>query len=140
MTCSGPTVFVVDDDLSVRRAVARLLTSAGFAVETYPSGRAFLDAVVAQPRRGCVVLDVRMPGMSGFDVMQCLAARGLDFPVVLVTGDGDASTAVRAMHAKCSCFLAKPFEDEMLIDAVRRALLEQEGDRSGHRDEPVSGP
>ena len=115
------TVFIVDDDLSVRRAVARLLRAEGYSVEVFGSGHEFLQAV-AQPRRGCVVLDVRMPGMSGFDVLDCLAARGRKLPVILVTGDGDVPTAVRAMKAGCLCILAKPFEDEMLLDAINEAL------------------
>jgi two-component system response regulator FixJ len=124
MRSDGPVVFVVDDDLSVRRAVARLLQSAGFRVDTFHSGRQFIDALMTDRRRGCVVLDVRMPGMSGFDVLDCLAALGISLPVVLVSGDGDIPTAVRAMNAGCSTFLAKPFEDEMLIDAVHQALRE----------------
>ena len=126
-----PTIFVVDDDLSVRRATALLLRSSGYRVETFQSGREFLDVIAAQPRRGCVVLDVRMPGMSGFDVMKCLAARGRPLPVVLVTGDGDVPTAERAINAGCSSFLAKPFEAEMLLDAIRQALDEQDDANAG---------
>jgi two-component system response regulator FixJ len=125
MTSGSPIVFVVDDDLSVRRAVARLLRSAGYPVKTYESGREFLAAAGTHPRRGCVVLDVRMPGLSGLDVMECLAARGLGLPVILITGDGDIPTAARAMKAGCSSLLPKPFEDRMLLDAVRQALRQQ---------------
>jgi two-component system response regulator FixJ len=131
MTTETPTIFVVDDDLSVRRAMARLLRSYGFRVEMYASGREFLDAVGAQPRRGCVVLDVRMPGMSGFDVLECLAARRKRLPVVLVSGDGDVTTATRAAHAGCSGFLAKPFEDDLLLHAIREALQEYDGEDPG---------
>lgn len=126
MTSESPIVFVVDDDLSVRRAVVRLLRSAGYRVKPYESGREFLAAAEAQPRRGCVVLDVRIPGLSGFDVVQCFAARGMALPVILITGDGDVPTAVRAMDVGCSSFLAKPFEDDMLLDAVRLALQRQD--------------
>jgi len=131
MTDDRPIVFLVDDDLSVRRAVARLLRSAGLCVETYPSGRQFIDALMAQPRRGCLVLDVRMPGMSGFDVLDCLAALGRTLPVVLVSGDGDIPTAVRAMNAGCSSFLAKPFEEDKLLDAVRQALQDDDESKRG---------
>jgi FixJ family two-component response regulator len=86
---------------------------------------------MAQPRRGCLVLDVRMPGMSGFDVLDCLAALGRTLPVVLVSGDGDIPTAVRAMNAGCSSFLAKPFEEDMLLDAVRQALQDDDESKRG---------
>jgi FixJ family two-component response regulator len=123
MTDPHGIVFVVDDDVSVRRAVARLLKSAGHRVETYASGREFLDAAARRPGAGCVVLDVRMPGMSGFDVIESLAGRGTGaLPVILITGDGDERTATRARNAGCSSFLAKPFDDDALLDAIQRAL------------------
>jgi two-component system response regulator FixJ len=121
---------VVDDDLSVRRAVARLLRAEGFRVETFESGPEFLDAIDAECH-GCVVLDVRMPGLSGFDVLERLAARGTPLAVILVTGDGDIRTAERARKAGCVHLLAKPFEDLALLDAVRQALRRQDGPSAG---------
>jgi two-component system response regulator FixJ len=120
------TVFVVDDDLSVRRAVARFLRAEGFRVETFESGPDFLDTI-APDCQGCVVLDVRMPGLSGFDVLERLVARGSALAVILVTGDGDILTAERAMKAGCVNVLAKPFEDIALVDAVEEALRRQDG-------------
>jgi two-component system, LuxR family, response regulator FixJ len=121
MSASDPTVFVVDDDLSVRRALARLLRAEGFQVRTFESGPEFLDAIDGECR-GCAVLDVRMPTLSGFEVLDRLAARGVPMAVILVTGDGDVGTAERARKAGCVSLLAKPFEDVALIDAVREAL------------------
>jgi two-component system, LuxR family, response regulator FixJ len=124
MTNESPSVFVVDDDPSVRRAVDRLLRAEGYRVETFASGSEFLQAL-GRGLTGCLVLDVRMPGLSGFEVLECLAARSCTLPVVLITGHGDIPMAVRAMNAGCVSFLAKPFEDEMLLDAVREALGRQ---------------
>jgi two-component system response regulator FixJ len=126
MTTGRPVVCVVDDDVSVRRAVTRLLRSAGYAVEQFQSGREFLLAMDTQERSGCVVLDIRMPGMSGLDVVHGLSARGLALPVILITGDGDIPTALRAISDGCSSFLDKPFEDDTLLEAVRRALQQEE--------------
>lgn len=116
-----PNVFVIDDDPSVRRALGRLLRAEGFQVETFASGPEFLRAR-AFACSGCVVLDVRMPGLSGFEVMEALAARRPPLPVILITGHGDVPMATRALNSGCTCFLAKPFEDEELLHAVRRAL------------------
>jgi two-component system response regulator FixJ len=120
MSPESPVVFVVDDDWSVRRAMDRLLRAEGFRVETFGSGSEFLGALGC--RRGCAVLDVKMPKMSGFDVLECLAARGSTLPVILVTGHGDVPMAARAMKVGCVSFLAKPFEDDVLLAAVREAL------------------
>ena len=124
MTRDLPVVCVVDDDVSVRRAMDRLLRAEGFSVETFGSGSEFLHALGCG-RRGCAVLDVKMPRMSGFDVLECLAERGSTLPVILVTGHGDVPMAVRAMKVGCVSFLPKPFEDDDLLDAVREALRRQ---------------
>ena len=126
MSVPCPTVFVVDDDFSVRRALSRLLRAEGFHVQTFESGPEFLD-VVRPDARGCVVLDVRMSGLSGFEILDCLAARGAPLPVILVTGDGDLRTAERARKAGCVTLLEKPFEDVALLDAIRKALRRQNG-------------
>jgi two-component system response regulator FixJ len=127
MTTALPTVLVIDDDPSVRRALDRLLRAEGFEVETFSSGAVFLAALDRGERSGCAVLDVRMPGLSGFEVLERLAARGSTLPVILITGHGDATMATRAMDAGCAAFLAKPFEDDALLDAIRDALR-----RNGH--------
>ena len=121
MTPEYPIVFVIDDDASVRRAVGRLLRSEGFEVETFASGSEFLRAR-DQSRKGCVVLDVRMPELSGFEVLKCIATSRRPLPVILITGHGDVPMANRAKNVGCAGFLAKPFEDEALLGAIREAL------------------
>lgn len=120
MTADQPVVFVVDDDPSVRRAMRRLLRAEGFPVETFCSGPEFLLAVGC--REGCAVLDVRMPACSGFDILDSLAARGSRLPVILITGHGDITMAMRARRAGCVSFLSKPVEAEALVHAIREAL------------------
>ena len=115
------TVFVVDDDESVRGSLRFLLRSAGLESRAYGSAPEFLTAYEpAQP--GCLVLDVRMPGMSGLDLQQELNLRGAILPVIFITGHGDIPMAVEAMQHGAHDFLQKPFRDEDLIERVRRAL------------------
>ena len=114
-------MFVVDDDASVRRALARLLHSAGYQTETFASAEGFL----AQSRfdaPGCIILDVRMPGLNGLELQQALAAADRQLPIVFITGHGDVPMSVRAMKAGAEDFLPKPFDDEELLKAVARAL------------------
>lgn len=120
MTAERPVVFVVDDDASVRRALDRLLRAEGFQVETFASGSEFLSA--ADRRCGCVILDVRMPGLSGFEVLESLSSRRRSLPVILISGHSDVPMATRAMNAGCASFLSKPFENEALLTAIRDAL------------------
>ena len=116
-----PTVFVVDDDESVRGSLRFLLRSAGLEGRAFGSAREFLATYdPAQP--GCLVLDVRMPGMSGFELQQELNLRGAIVPVIFITGHGDIPMAVEAMQHGAHDFLQKPFRDEDLIERVRRAL------------------
>ena len=121
MSAARPTVFVVDDDHSVRRAIDRLLRAEGFGVETFASGEEFLESL-ADDRTGCVILDVRMPGLSGFEVIERLAARARSLPVILVTGHGDASMEMSAKGLGCAAFLSKPVECDALVAAVRGAM------------------
>ena len=121
MSASGATVFVVDDDMAVRRSLARLLRSAGLNVETFPSAREFLDRLPSA-RTGCIVLDVRMPGMTGLELFDQMAAKGLSLPVVFLTGHGDVPTSVRAMKNGAVDFLLKPVDDEVLLQAIRQAV------------------
>ena len=115
-----PTVAVVDDDLSVRRGLARLLRSAGYRVETFSSAREFL-ACAGSRRPDCLLLDVSMPGQSGLQLYDDLVARGQNIPVIFITGHGDAAMAARAMKAGAADFLSKPFDDKVLLRAVEQA-------------------
>jgi FixJ family two-component response regulator len=119
-------VHIVDDDESLRRAVDSLCRSVGFQTRTYGSAQEFLDAK-REDVSGCLVLDVRLPGMSGLDFQSQLAALGIHLPVILVTGHGDIPMSVRAMKAGAVDFLPKPFRDQDLLDAVTAAI---ERDRS----------
>jgi len=121
MNESSPMVFVVDDSPSVRRALSRLLQSVGLQVEVFGSARQFLDRELPDAPC-CVVLDVRMPRMSGLDLQQELARRGSDIPIVFITGHGDIDMAVKAMKEGAVDFLPKPFNDQDLVDAINRAL------------------
>jgi FixJ family two-component response regulator len=113
---------VVDDDDSVRKALARLMASAGYAVETFASARNFLDRVHQQDRPGCVVLDIRLPGLSGLDLQQELKAFAPALPVIFITGHGDVRTGVRAMKDGAVDFLAKPVDDRDLLSVVAQAI------------------
>jgi RNA polymerase sigma factor (sigma-70 family) len=118
-----PLVFVVDDDASVRKALARLIRSVGISVETFASADEFL---AREPHDGaaCVILDVRMPGLSGLQLQQHLAESGRSLAVIFMTGYGTIPMTVQAMKAGAVDFLEKPFEDQELIDAVYKALEE----------------
>ena len=121
MNTALDTVFVVDDDLSIREALSSLIRSVGLRVETFPSAADFLQ----QPRpagNACLVLDVRMPGLSGLDLQAEFARSGEPIPIIFITGHGDIPMAVRAMKAGAVEFLSKPFRDEDLLDAIRHAL------------------
>ena len=121
MSFAEATVYVVDDDVSVRRGLERLLRSAGHRVVTFGSAREFLEhGDLVRP--SCLVLDIRMPGQNGLDLHESLVAAGRDIPVVFITGNGDIPMAVRAMKAGAVDFLAKPFDDKELLDAVHQAI------------------
>src|SRR6266571_1353702 len=114
-------VFVVDDDPSVRRSTERLLRLAGFKVQTYSSAREFLAAHRPEGP-ACLVLDVRMPGLSGMDLQRELAESGIHIPIIFVTAHGDIPMSVRAMKAGAVEFLTKPFRGRDLVDAVRAGI------------------
>ncbi len=117
------TVLVVDDDPSMRKALARLLKSAGLDSVTYASAEEFLSATVPDTPC-CLVLDVRMQGMSGLDLQRELARLKSDVPIVFITGHGDMRTAVRAIRAGAIEFLPKPFQDAELLNAIQSALAQ----------------
>jgi two-component system response regulator FixJ len=123
MNAHTPTVFVVDDDSAVRSSLRLLLKSVGLAVSTFDSAQAFLDAY-PEHSAGCILLDVRMPGMSGPLLQQQLALRGSMLPVIFITGHGDVSMAVEAMQNGAFDFVEKPFHDQAILDRVQRALEE----------------
>ena len=121
MQPQAPTVFVVDDDEGVRNSLRFLLKSVGLTARTLSSASEFLDTYTpSQP--GCLILDVRMPGMSGLELQERLNARGAVIPVIFITGHGDVPMAVEAMQQGAFDFLQKPFRDQDLIDRIQRAL------------------
>jgi len=133
---ASPTVFVVDDDESVRGSLRFLLRSAGLESRAFGSAPEFLGAYdPAQP--GCLVLDVRMPGMSGLELQQELNLRGAVIPVIFITGHGDIPMAVEAMQHGAHDFLQKPFRDEDLIERVRRALAKDAKARAALEEHKV---
>jgi FixJ family two-component response regulator len=116
-----PTVFVVDDDAAVRDSMRWLMDSVRLRVVGYDSGEAFLEAITPdQP--GCVVLDLRMPGLGGMEVHQRLQDRGIELPVIVVSGHGDVPMAVRALKSGVADFIEKPFSDQELLDCVQQAM------------------
>lgn len=116
-----PTVFVVDDDEAVRKGLDLLLRSIGLSVETFGSAQEFLDRY--EPTRpGCLVLDVRMPGMSGLELEEKLAEKGIFLPIIIITGHGDVPMAVKALKLGAFDFLEKPFRDQVLLDCIQRAI------------------
>jgi len=125
MKDSEPIVFIVDDDESVRKALKRLIKSLGMNVEIFATAREFLSREQYEGP-SCLVLDVRMPGLSGLDLQQELATAGLTLPVIFITGHGNIPMSVRAMKAGAVDFLEKPFDDQVLLDAIQRALERDE--------------
>jgi FixJ family two-component response regulator len=122
MSSTGSVVFVVDDDPSVRDSLRRLLTSVGLTVEVFPSAQAFLKRPRVDSPPGCLVLDVRLPGLSGLDLQRELAGTDTALPIVFLTGHGDIPMSVRAMKAGAVEFLTKPFREQDLLDAIRQAI------------------
>jgi FixJ family two-component response regulator len=127
------TVFVVDDDEAVRTSLRLLLKSVGLPVETFASAQEFLDQFDPL-RAGCLVLDIRMPGMSGLELQQHLNDRHSIMPIVFITGHGDVPMAVEAMQAGAVDFIQKPFRDQDLIDRINRALEKDREMRSELRE------
>jgi FixJ family two-component response regulator len=136
MTLSLPTVFVVDDDPSIRRSLARLFKSADFHVEAFASAEEFLEGV-APKRAGCVVLDVQMPGVDGMALQSRLRNAGYGLPIVFLTGHGTIPMSVQAMKDGAMDFLTKPVDDDDLLTAVRRALERDRRDRAEREEVAV---
>ena len=126
----APVVFVVDDDPSMRRSLESLLRSVGLDVRLFSSAQEFMQAE-RPDAPSCLVLDVRLPGMSGLTFQQELAKAGIALPIIFITGHGDVPMTVRAMKAGAAEFLTKPFDDQVLLDAIHAAI---ERDRARRRD------
>jgi FixJ family two-component response regulator len=121
VTERAKVVVVIDDEEAVRQGLQRLLRSAGFSVASFASAEEFLNSGQLDDI-GCVVADIRMPGMSGLDLQSKLNADGISIPIIFITAHGDEKMRVRAMRAGAVAFLAKPFDREVLLDRVRAAL------------------
>jgi FixJ family two-component response regulator len=133
---SDAVVYVVDDDEGVRTGLARLVRSVGLKVETFPSARAFLDQKLPD-RTACLVLDVRLPGSSGLDLQSALGQAQQTLPIIFITGFGNVPVSVRAMKGGALDFLEKPFNDEELLDAIRRALARSDAARAANAERAV---
>ncbi|MCC6779986.1 MAG: response regulator [Hyphomicrobiales bacterium] len=133
MPSDGAVVHVIDDDEAVRHSLAFLMQSADIAVETYDSATSFLDRV-QEIESGCIVTDVRMPGISGIDLLRRLREVGVAMPVIVITGHADVPLAVEAMKIGAADFIEKPFDDEVLLAAVRAALAKHHS-QSQHQAE-----
>src|SRR6185295_3998092 len=127
----APVVFVIDDDASVREALADLFASVGLGVETFGSTGDFLRRTMTD-HPSCLVLDVRLPGLSGLDFQVELAKAEIQLPIIFITGHGDIPMTVRAMKAGAVEFLTKPFRDQELLDAVQRGL---QRDKTRHEEQ-----
>ena len=123
------TVFVVDDDAAVRQALSWLIESVGLRVEAFASAQEFLDAHPESDLAGCLVLDVRMPGLSGLELQAKLAAQGAGLPVIILTGHAEVPMAVQALKAGAVDFFEKPVSEQKLLDRIQQALEQDARDR-----------
>ena len=121
MNHADPIVFVIDDDASFRQSTGRLIQSIGFQVKTFGAAAEFLSTGRTDVP-SCMVLDVRLPGLSGLDLQQELGEAGVEIPIIFITGHGDIPMSVRAMKAGAVEFLTKPFREQDLLDAIRQAI------------------
>jgi len=133
---ASPTIHVIDDDQDVRKAMAFLLGSAGHAVRVHESATAFL-AMLGTLQPGCIVSDVRMPGIDGLELQRQLKAAEVDLPVIIMTGHADVPLAVEAMKAGAVDFIEKPFGDEVMLGAIERALTAWSKTRDAAEDAAV---
>lgn len=117
-----PTVFIVDDDQAVARSLRWLIETVRLRVETFASAQAFLDGYDTS-KAGCLVLDVRMPGLSGLELQERLTAQKINIPIIFITGHGDVQMAVRAVKSGAFDFIEKPFNDQDLLDRIQKAIV-----------------
>ena len=129
----APVVFIVDDDASVRRSIQDLVSSVALRAEAFATPQEFLESKRADSS-GCLVLDVRLPGMSGLDCQRRLAEAGVTLPIIFITGHGDVPMTVRAMKSGAVEFLTKPFRPQELLDAVQQALDRSRKSRDTRRE------
>ena len=132
-TEEGPVVFIIDDDANVRRSIQDLLSSVALRSETFATPQEFLASNRAD-HPGCLVLDVRLPGMSGLDFQRALAEAGVSLPIIFITGHGDVPMSVQAMKSGAVEFLMKPFRTQELLDAIQQALDRDRKLREGRRE------
>ena len=132
MTEAAAIVFVVDDDAAMRQSLSNLIRSVGLRVEAFASAQEFLRSKRPDVP-GCLVLDVRLPGLSGLDLQKRMAEADIEIPIIFITGHGDIPMTVRAMKAGAVEFLTKPFRDQDLLDAVQQAL-ERDRTARAHRE------
>ena len=132
-TTAQRVVHVIDDDEALRESLAFLLRAAKLEVKSFPSARAFLDELPDESL-GCVITDVRMPDISGIDLLRRLKELKIGVPVIVVTGHGDVALAVEAMKIGAADFFEKPFDDDLLLASVRSALREQEGQKKRYAE------
>lgn len=128
MKKADQVVFVIDDDASMRTAISELIEAVGISCQTFGSGQELLDATLPDVP-GCLVLDVRLPGLSGLNLQRELTARGIQIPIIFITGHGDIPMSVQAMKAGAVEFLTKPFRDQDLLDAIEQATERDRGAR-----------
>ncbi|QBQ55857.1 response regulator transcription factor [Nitrosococcus wardiae] len=128
------TIYIVDDDEAMRKSLALLLKGEGFNVKTYASAQTFLESGEF-PLTGCILLDVRMPGMDGFELQELLPQRGIHLPVIMITGHADVPMAVQAMKSGAKDFIEKPFRAQALLDRIHKALSE-----GSHQGQPQDAP
>ena len=134
MTPGDPSaVFIIDDDESIRASIEGLLRSVGLRSESFQSAQEFL-ATGAAVSPGCLVLDVRLPGLNGLDFQRKLVEAGIEIPIIFITGHGDIPMSVRAMKSGAIEFLTKPFRDQDLLDAIHQALERDRAMRQGQRE------
>jgi len=130
---NDPIVYVIDDDEGARDALEFLLDTAGIRVRSFASADAFLAASPPLPG-ACVVTDVRMPGTSGIELVAEMRRRGADEPVIVITGHADVPLAIQALHAGVSDFIEKPFDDKVMIEAIRKAIAAQAGEQEAQAE------
>ncbi len=133
MTAFNPTVFVIDDDASIRKSLSRLLRSAGYTAETFSSAEEFLRREHFEGA-GCILLDVQMTGLSGMDLQEELNKADYHMPIVFITGHGDIPMSVEAMKKGAVDFLTKPFDDEQLLQALRAAIEKDQNARAEYTE------
>lgn len=130
---SEPIVYVIDDDEGARHSLEFLLDCAGIRVRSFNSADAFLSASPPLPG-ACIVTDVRMPGRSGIELVEEMKRRNANVPVIVITGHADVPLAIQAMHAGVADFIEKPFDDELMLGSIRKALARQAGDEGARAE------